>query len=225
MKKWLYENGLSVALLLCFAVLLLGQSIAGMFEYNNSERQHGRPAVNYAGYVRSGHFVEATFENWESEFLQMGVYIVLTRVFRQKGSVESRKLKDEEEEEKARERETEKRARKMGAVPWPVKKGGWVLKLYEHSLWLAFLALFLISFALHAAGGFAEYNSENEEHAQPAKSFGSYLISSRLWFESFQNWQSEFLAVFAIVVFTIFLRAKDSAQSKAVGAAHSETGD
>ena len=109
-------------------------------------------------------------------------------------------------------------------VPGPVRRGGWVLRLYEHSLGLTFAMLFLISLAIHAAGGLVEYNNEKIRHGQEAVAIGTYLVSSRFWFESFQNWQSEFLSLACMVVGTIFLRQRGSAESKPVFAPHSETG-
>lgn len=224
MRRFLYENGLSLALLALFLVCILGQSIAGLFQYNKTQEDHGEPPVSYREYVQTGHFVEATFENWESEFLQMAAFVFMTQVLRQKGSAESRKLKEEEAEEEAEDKKIEEEAAAQGKTPWPVRKGGLVLKLYENSLTIAFGLLFFISFYFHALGGVAEFNEEQQEHGQPGMSLGRFLFSSEFWFQSFQNWQSEFLAVFAIVILSIFLRDKDSAESKPVGAAHSHTG-
>ena len=157
-------------------------------------------------------------ENWESEFLQMFAFVVLTAFLYQKGSAESKSL-DEPEEVDRDPRESKKDA------PWPVRKGGLVLKLYECSLSLAFLLLFLMSFILHAVGGAKEYNETLREHgsAEVVSTLG-YIGTSRFWFESFQNWQSEFLAVGAMVVLSIFLRQKDSPESKPVDSPNSKTG-
>ncbi|MGI8565610.1 MAG: DUF6766 family protein, partial [Pyrinomonadaceae bacterium] len=109
-------------------------------------------------------------------------------------------------------------------APWPVRRGGWVLKLYENSLALAFLLLFLISFALHAVGGAEEYSEEQLQHGEPAVSVLQFFATSRFWFESFQNWQSEFFSIGAMVVLSIFLRQKGSPESKPVDSPHGETG-
>jgi Domain of unknown function (DUF6766) len=105
-----------------------------------------------------------------------------------------------------------------------VRKGGWVLKLYKHSLSLAFLLLFLVSFALHAVGGAREYNEEQLQHGGEMVSTLGYITTARFWFESFQNWQSEFLAIGAMVALSVFLRQQGSPESKPVDAPHSETG-
>jgi hypothetical protein len=109
-------------------------------------------------------------------------------------------------------------------VPWPVRRGGWSLRLYEHSLGLAFIMLFLISWAGHALGGLSEYAAGEVLHRQPRPVFTDYLTSSRFWFESFQNWQSEFLAIASMVWLAVYLRQRWSPESKPVHAPHAETG-
>lgn len=160
-------------------------------------------------------------ENWESEFLQMFAYVALTAFLFQKGSLESK------DPDKAAKVDRDPREGENGRkVPWPVKKGGLILTLYEYSLSLAFLLLFLISFLLHAIGGAAEYNREQLEHgAQNQLSVIGFIGTSQFWFESLQNWQSEFLAVGSMVVLSIFLRQRWSAESKPVDAPHGETGE
>jgi len=216
MRRWLYENSLSIVSFFLFAVFLGGQIVTGCHEYNSERRDRGQPEVTCGAYLRSGHFVEATAENWESEFLQMGAYVLLTVWLRQKGSSESKKIDQPEPVD------AEPDPRKKDA-PWPVRRGGWVLWLYQHSLSIAFLLLFLLSFTLHAFGGAADYNEERAVRGEPPMTVVHYLMSSRFWFESFQNWQSEFLAVGSIVVLSIFLRQKGSPQSKPVDARHGTT--
>ncbi len=221
MKSFFRNNGLSLVLFgLFFFTLLLGQSFTGHQQANNEAREHGQPTVTYVEYLGGNHFLEATMENWESEFLQMFFFIVLTVFLYQKGSAES---KDPEKEEEV-DRDPAKSRNKKN-VPWPVRRGGWILKLYEHSLSLAFLLLFLGSFYLHAVGGAGEYNDDQREHGQPDRvSTLGYMTTAQFWFESLQNWQSEFLAVGSMVVLTIFLRERGSKESKPVDAAHDQTG-
>lgn len=221
MRRLLRENGLAIVWLgLFFVTLIFGQSAVGHREYNSDQKEHGRPEVTYAEYVTSSHFLEATMENWESEFLQMFMFVVLTACLYQKGSAESKKLDEEEEVDR-----DPRLSKNKKDAPWPVRKGGLVLKLYENSLSLAFLLLFLGSFFLHAAGGAGEYNQEQAEHgsAERVTTLG-YMTTSRFWFESLQNWQSEFLAVGLMVVLSIWLRQKGSPESKPVDAPHSQTG-
>jgi hypothetical protein len=220
MRRIFYENGLSITFFALFALSLVGQTLTGHKEYNDEQRKHGQPAVAYAEYLTSGHFIEATFENWESEFLQMAAYVVLTAFLYQKGSSESKAPgKLEAVDVRLRPEDVPPDA------PWPVRRGGWVLKLYENSLALAFVVLFLLSFLLHAVGGAEEYNQDFFEHGRAGQQitvFG-YMTTSRFWFESFQNWQSEFLSVLSMVVLSIFLRQRASPESKPVHAAHSDT--
>lgn len=219
MRRFVRENSLSLTMFGLFFVFLLGQSIAGHRNYNQEQRDHQESTVSYVVYLGSPNFVESVFENWESEFLQMGLYVLLTAFLFQKGSSES---KDPEEGESVDADPREARGRKD--VPGPVGRGGLGLRLYEHSLTLALLAIFVFSFALHVIGGAREYSSEQMEHGERGVSALEYLGTSRLWFESFQNWQSEFLAVGMLVVLSIFLRQRGSPESKPVAAPHAETG-
>ena len=221
MKRFLRDNGLSLVLfVLFFSAFMVGQTLTGHQEYNNEQQEHGQQAIGLLDYLGTGHFLEATMENWESEFLQMFFFVILTVFLYQKGSAES---KDPEKEEDV-DRDPRKVRNKKDA-PWPVRKGGLILTIYEHSLSLAFLLLFLGSFILHAVGGARDYNEVQEAHGQPERvSTMQYMATSRFWFESLQNWQSEFLAVGSMVVLTIFLRERGSKESKPVDAPHSETG-
>jgi hypothetical protein len=218
MKTVLRNNGLSLTFFVLFLIALVGQVFSGLAEYNQEMQQEGGQQAGLAQYLTSGHFIQSTFENWESEFLQMALFVVLTIFLYQKGSSES---KDPEggEEEVDREPVAKKDA------PWPVRSGGFILKMYKHSLSLMLFLFFAISFLLHWYGSLKDYNEEQALKNEPLESAMQYLGNSRLWFESFQNWQSEFLSVFAIIVMSIFLREKGSPQSKPVDAPHGETGD
>jgi hypothetical protein len=196
-------------------IFLVGQFITGWHTYNHELREEGQTEISAATYFHSGHFIQATFENWESEFLQMAAYVLLTVVLRQKGSSESKKL--DQKEEVDRDPKTHKDA------PWPVRKGGWWLKLYSHSLSITFCLLFLLSFILHFYGSLKNFNDEQTMKDLPLVSWSTYISESRFWFESFQNWQSEFMAVASIVLLSIWLREKGSPESKPVDAPHNET--
>jgi hypothetical protein len=215
----LRDNGLSLVLFGLFALSMLGQVLAGHRHYNEQQVEHGQPTLSMTQYLRSGEFVEATAENWESEFLQMGAYVLFTCFLFQRGSAESKKIGEPE----AVDRDPRRFKNKPDA-PWPVRRGGWVLHLYSHSLSLAFLLLFLISFVVHALGGAAAKNEEALAHGGEAITVIQYLGSSQFWFESFQNWQSEFLSIAMMVVLSIFLRQRGSPESKPVDAPHRQTG-
>lgn len=220
MRRFFRENGLSVVLLSLFLVFWVGQGVAGHREHNSGLRDHGRPELSMTAYLRSAHFWEATTENWESEFFQMYGYVILTVFLYQKGSSESKKPGEPEPVDR-----DPSAGHKRRNVPWPVRRGGWILKLYQNSLSLAFLLFFLISISLHALSGAMVYNQDQTMHGQPEHlSFLQYATTSRFWFESFQNWQSEFLAIAAMVILSIFLRQRGSPESKPVDAPHSQTG-
>jgi hypothetical protein len=218
-RTWTFNRKLSVAGLVLFFVFLVGQSLTGWNERNHDAEDHGEPTISYVHYLSTGHFYEATLENWESEFLQMAAYVMLTVFLVQKGSAES---KDPDAEEDVDE---EPELHRLDPdAPWPVRRGGLWLTLYENSLFIAFVVLFLLSMIGHALGGVAEFNSERASHGQGPMSVLEFVRTSQFWFQSFQNWQSEFLAVFAIVVLSIFLRQKGSPESKPVHAPNAETG-
>jgi uncharacterized membrane protein len=220
MRRFLRDQSLTIAMLGIFAVLLLAQSVTGMREYNQDQRDHGEATVSYGAYLQTGHFVEATFENWESEFLQMGMYVLATAFLFQRGSAES---KDPEGDAEAVD-EDPREARDRPGVPWPVRRGGVVLALYNNSLTAALLLIFAISFVLHAWGGAHEYSEEQLAHGGETVSMLAFMGTSAFWFQSFQNWQSEFLAVGMLSVLSIWLRQKGSPESKPVAAPHRETG-
>jgi hypothetical protein len=221
MSRIFRDNGLSIVLTALFLLCLGGQSVAGHREYNAEQRDHGEPAVGYGAYLGSAHFWEALTENWESEFLQLFGYVMLTAALYQRGSAES---KDPDAKSEPVDRSGRAGRAKPGA-PWPVRRGGIALKLYEHSLSLAFLVLFAGTISMHAASGAREYNADQAAHGSASHlSALQYAGTPRFWFESMQNWQSEFLALLAMVVLSIFLRQRGSPESKPVDAPHSETG-
>ena len=216
MRRFLRQNDLTLVMFGLFAVCLIGQGVAGFRVYNQEQTAHGATAIGGGAYVRTGHFVEAVFENWESEFLQMGMYVLLTVFLFQKGSAVSKGLDEPTE--------VDADSRGHDDVPWPVRRGGVVLRLYENSLSLALFGLFLLSFGLHAAGGAREASAERAQHGEAPVSILAYLGTARFWFESLQNWQSEFLSIGVLVVLAIFLRQRGSPESKRVDPPHRETG-
>ncbi|HZA03862.1 MAG TPA: DUF6766 family protein [Propionibacteriaceae bacterium] len=219
MRTWLRDHGLLVANLVLFAVFIGGMAVTGVRVYNDEQAEHGGETVSFLGYLATGDFVEATFENWESEFLQMGMYVVLTIFLFQRGSSESKAIDEPApQDEDPREHINDPKA------PWPVRRGGWVLRAYENSLAVLFFLLFLGSWLLHAAGGARAYSEEQVQHGGEPVTTLQYIGTSQFWFESFQNWQSEFLAVAAIVGASVYLRQKGSPESKPVAEPHVDTG-
>ena len=219
LRTVLRNNGLLVACFGLFVVFFAGMVVSGAATYNQEQREHGsREQISVLQYLSTGDFIEATFENWESEFLQMGMYVVLTAFLYQKGSSESKPL-----DSPAPQDEDPREERADTSMPRPVRQGGWALAVYEHSLAIAFFALFIASAALHAAGGVKAFNEEQLQHGEAAISIWRYVTTSQFWFESMQNWQSEFIAVAAIVGLSIFLRQRGSAEAKPVAEPHGHT--
>lgn len=216
-KSFVYKNSLSIAFLALFVISLIGQAITGWHQYLEHLKDHNQSIVSFLHYLQTGHFIQATFENWESEFFQMGLFIWFTVFLRQKGSSESKKLSGKEE--------VDRKPKAHPKSPWPVKRGGIFLWIYKHSLTFSLFLLFIISFYLHWYGSNKDFNEIQLLEGKQTETMLMYLNNSRLWFESFQNWQSEFLSVFAIIFFSIYLREIGSPQSKPVDVPYSETED
>lgn len=208
MKTFLRDNGLTIVLMLCFLLSMIGMIAAGLASYNSELAEHSAPGIGLPGYLQSGQFLSALFENWESEFLQMAAYVVFTAVLFQRGSAESR------------DPDSPKR-RKDFSPPWPSRAASW---LYSHSLGLALSLLFVLSFVAHWRSSLVAANEEARLHDAPPHTALAYLGDAEFWFESFQNWQSEFLSTAILVVFSIWLRHRGSPESKPVAASDSETG-
>jgi hypothetical protein len=222
MRRFLRDNGLSIVLFGAFLLCWIGQALAGWQHHNQERREHRLGSLSLPRYLNSGEFLEATAENWESEFFQMAAFLILSSVLVQRGAAESRKPGDEQEEEDDAE---EKGLHKPPAdAPGPVKRGGLALKLYARSLSIVLSALFLACFVFHGVAGLRRFNEDAQLHGAPTDTLVGYMTSATFWFESFQNWQSEFLSVGALVVLSIFLRQKGSPESKAVHAPHAQTG-
>lgn len=215
----LKDNGLTIVLLVLTLATIAGMLLTG-WQVNNEEIiQHGGAPLPLASYAVSGHFISAIFENWESEFLQMSAYVMLTAILFQRGSAESK----DPDETASQDEDPESRAGQPDS-PWAVRTGGWLRTLYSYSLGIALALLFAVSFILHLRYSAMAENAEAAMHGQPAQSIMQHLASAQFWFESFQNWQSEFLSTAVIVVLSIFLRFRGSPESKPVAAPHSETG-
>jgi hypothetical protein len=210
MERFLKDNGLSITMFSLFLTFLCGETIAGYFQHNHDLVSHGQPATSFWSFVSSSDLWEPVFENWESEFLEMSGYVFLTAYLIQKGSAESKNP----EEPTVTKTHIPRWSKRHPILTW----------LYAHSLSMAFFFLFSASFAAHLVAGTSKYNSELVQHGQPRISPSQYLVSSQFWFESLQNWQSEFLGVFSIIVLSIWLREKGSPESKAMGSANSDTG-
>ncbi len=202
------------SLTLVLTALFLGtwivQVFTGLDVYNEDRVQHGQTAVELGTYLCTGHFIEATGENWESEFLQMGLFVMLTVFLFQKGSSESHDPDAPDVPE----------VPVTADSPWPARAGGWWAAWYRHSLGTTFLLLFLASWSLHLVGGWMDENDQRAWHHEVATNLWGYAASARFWFESMQNWQSEFLSLVAMVFLSVYLREAGSAESKPVNMPH-----
>jgi hypothetical protein len=219
MREWLRDHGLLIANLALFLIFFGGMVLSGVRVYNSEQLEHGGQAVSLGRYLLTGDFYEATFENWESEFLQMGMYVVLTAFLFQRGSSESKPVGGPSPQD-----EDPREAADRSNAPWPVRRGGWVLAAYEHSLSALFFILFFASIVGHAVGGAKAYSEQELAHGGQPVSTLQYVGTSQFWFQSFQNWQSEFLAVAVIVWASVYLRQRGSPESKPVAEPHRETG-
>ncbi|MCV9967445.1 hypothetical protein OIU34_37060 [Pararhizobium sp. BT-229] len=217
--RFLRDNGLTIVLGLAALVTIGGMVLTGWNVYDQELIDHGAPGLGLPEYVVSGHFLSALFENWESEFLQMSAYVVLTAFLFQRGSAESK----DPDEVSLLDEDPARRAEDPDA-PWPVKVGGIIRSVYAYSLGLALAALFAASFVLHLRYSADAANAGAALHGQMPVTITDHLASAQFWFESFQNWQSEFMSTGLLVVLSIFLRFRGSPESKPVAAPHRETG-
>ena len=209
-KLKIKDFGLTLALLTLFALSVLGHFIFGFHAFNSERLEHGfAPLTSAWDYFQSGHFISSLSENMESEFLQMAVFVYLTVFLYQRGSAESKKPKDQETTKDHMEEQAEK---DLSAIKKRTSKWAWTL--YENSLTLSLLAIFIISFLMHAYGSYKLINDEHMMTHLPLISFGDIFSESEFWFESFQNWQSEFFSIAVMGLLSIGLRQKGSPQSK-----------
>jgi hypothetical protein len=212
------DNGLTIVLLLMFFASIVGMWLSGWKVENQDLQRHGGAVISLWAYLRDHSFASSVFENWESEFLQMSMYVVLTSMLVQRGSSESKDPdappRDGSSSIEPQEPDAPSSPRRGQAAQW----------LYAHSLGLALFLLFVVSFLLHWVNSASVAAQEAQMHGKQAVSTFAYLGDSQLWFESFQNWQSEFLSTAVLVVLSIFLRQKNSPESKPLGAPNSQTG-
>ncbi|MDP9632408.1 UNVERIFIED_ORG: hypothetical protein J2W85_004493 [Ensifer adhaerens] len=217
--RLLRDNGLTIVLTVLSLLTIAGMILSGWSVYNHELSEHQGIEVGLLAYSTSGHFLSSLFENWESEFLQMSAYVMLTAFLFQRGSAESNDPDDPSDPGKdvvIRNPDQD--------VPWPLMVGGLARSLYSYSLGIALALLFVLSFVLHLQYSADAQNAEAAMHGQPAVSAFGHLASAQFWFESLQNWQSEFLSTAVLVVLSIFLRFKGSPESKPVSAPNHETG-
>jgi hypothetical protein len=220
--RFLRHNGLSLFFGALLLASLIGQSFAGLHQFNANAIEHHTKMYSWVRYVTSSEFGGDVLENWQSEFLQFFMYILATIWLLQRGSSES-KTQDQLGLMSDRSQFV-KGSAKPGSPSW-ARAGGLRQKLYENSLLLAMLFCFLGSWIGQSITGWRAFNHDQLDHKASTIGWGDYWLNADFWDRSLQNWQSEFLAIGSMAVFTIYLRQRGSAESKPVGAPHDATGE
>ena len=221
MRRFLFENSLSLFFGALFLGTLGGQSIAGQRAFNEEQVAHGSSPVSWWDYVTSPDFGQAVMENWQSEYLQFTLFILATIWLVQKGSNESKQI-----DSAGLESDQKQRVGGYASEDSPgwAKVRGWRLELYQNSLLIVRFAIFVGSWFAQSVTAWRVYNAEQREHDESTVGWTTYVAKPDFWERTLQNWQSEFLAVGTMAAFTIYLRQRGSPESKPVGAPHTETG-
>ena len=221
MRGWVKDQGLTLFFLAIFALSLVGQSFAGLHDFNAEQAAQGGDQYSYWRFIVSSQFGGDVMENWQSEFLQFSLIILATVWFVQRGSTESKKVEksglETDEDQKVGEHAP------ANAPRW-AKARHWRRKVYENSLGLAMLAIFFGTWFAQSVTNWTAYNAEQTEHGEQTVTWVSFLGQADFWNRTLQNWQSEFLAVATMAAFSIYLRQRGSPESKPVGAPNDETG-
>ncbi|MDR6863657.1 DUF6766 family protein [Phycicoccus sp. 3266] len=219
-RRPLRDNNLSIVFGVLLLLTLLGQSIWGLVGYNAEARTAGLQQLSYWRYVTSSSFAVDVAENWQSEYLQFTLYILLTVWLVQRGSSETKKPG-----ESGRESDREQQVGRWATAKSPAwaRVGGWRTSLYSHSLTLVMAVIFFLSWSAQAVAGRVAANELRLRDLLEPLSMGQYLASADFWGRTLQNWQSELLAVGTMAVFAIYLRERGSPESKPVGAPHDLT--
>jgi hypothetical protein len=221
MRRFLRENSLSLVFLLFFVLAVAGQAYAGWNEFNDEALAHSEETISLGRYLTTSSFGNALLENWQSEYLQFTLYILLTVWFIQRGSPESKepgKEGGESDEEQLLGEHS-----RPDSPRW-ARAEGWRVALYSNSLVIVMASIWLLSWFGQSVTGWSEYNSDQLTHDEPTVSWLGYLGTAHFWESTLQNWQSEFLAVGSMAVLSIYLRQRGSPESKPVGAPHEATG-
>ncbi|HET6642979.1 MAG TPA: DUF6766 family protein [Gaiellaceae bacterium] len=214
------DNSLSIVFGLLFLGALVGQSIAGYSNENELLTAHQEPTMSYGDYVTSSSFGVEMLENWQSEYLQFTLFILATIWLFQRGSNESK-----QEEELGLETDEQQRVGRHADERSPrwARTKDWRYQLYANSLIIVMVTIFIGSWFGQSVTGMTNYNEEQQLHDQAKISWVSYVGKGEFWERTLSNWQSEFLAVGSMAIFTVYLRQRGSPESKPVGAPHGET--
>jgi len=221
MRRFLRDNAIGLVFGGLFLLTLAGQAFAGLADFNAEQTTTGLPPVSLGRYLTSASFGADVAENWQSEYLQFFLFIVLTVWLLQRGSPESKPL-----DKPGRESDKDQR---LGAFvrddsPKWARAGGLRTKVYSSSLGLVMGVIFLGSWLAQSVAGMAAFNEQQLSNRQDPVPYGQYLLEADFWNRTLQNWQSEMLAVASMAILAIFLRQRGSPQSKPVGTSHEATG-
>jgi hypothetical protein len=217
----LRENSLSWFFGIILLLTLVGQAFTGLAQYNSSVSIDDLPQMSIGEYVTSSQFAVDVAENWQSEYLQFLLYIVLTVWLVQRGSPESKPVGEEGGEDDKKQKLG--RHASSDSPRW-ARAGGWRTALYSNSLGLVMGLFFLGSWGAQLVAGTSANNSERLQNLLAPISMPEYAVSANFWNRTLQNWQSEFLAVGSMVALSIYLRQRGSPESKPVGSPHTATG-
>jgi hypothetical protein len=225
--RFVRNTSLSLFFLTIFVVSVVGQAVVGHDLYNDEEVEHARLThdqpheLTLARYVLTSRFGQSLMENWQSEYLQFSLFILATIYLLQRGSTESKEL-DNAGRESDEQQLVGEHARP--ASPASAKAGGLRRWIFSHSLLITMGLIFCLAWFAQSVTGWSAFNADQLEHKGHTLSWLGYATSSSFWFDTLQNWQSEFLAVGSMAVFSIYLRERGSPESKPVGAPHATTG-
>jgi hypothetical protein len=220
-KQWLKENSLGLVFGLLFLLVLVGQSVAGLADFNERQLTSGLEPISYLRYITSASFGVDVAENWQSEYLQFFLYIYFTVWLLQKGSPESKSL-----DKAGLESDKDQKVGQFAEEDSPAwaKVDGFRRTLYSNSLGLVMGLIFLGSWLAQSIAGVAAFDEEQLSNLQDPVTWAQYLGEPDFWNRTLQNWQSELLAVASMAILSIYLRQRGSPQSKPVGSPHTATG-
>jgi uncharacterized protein DUF6766 len=220
-RKAITNNSLTLFFLALFIGTVIAQALVGHEAFNDEQNQHDEPRISLARYVVSSSFGAALMENWQSEYLQFTLFVLMTVWLLQRGSPESKQLhkagRESDEEQRVGEHADEDSPR------W-ARVHGWRRRIYENSLLLVMATIWVGTWVAQSLTGMTEYNAEQLTHHQDTVSWWSYVGTPSFWERTLQNWQSEFLAVASMAILAVYLRQRGSPESKPVGASHEATG-
>jgi hypothetical protein len=217
----LKHNSLSLVFLCLFIAAIFFQAIAGHAVFNEEQDRHGDPHISFGSYITSSAFGVAVMENWQSEYLQFTLFVLLTVWFVQRGSPESKELG---KEGRGSDKEQLVGEHARADSPRWARASGVRRRIYENSLLLVMGSIWIGTWFAQSITGVTEYNSEQLDHQEETVSWLHYVGSADFWEKTLQNWQSEFLAVGSMAILAVYLRQRGSPESKPVGAAHHSTG-